>query len=199
MKKGGLPIKSVDLSQYKNLEKIESKNRLGKEIKPLYYKDNRDLFPVLKKKFDARAAKFIALKSIEESIRKTKKVTFIEKFAKNTAIISLLLLSVSTIFFGRQDMTNLVPSYFFNTINGEISRISNINHNNNQLASSIFSGGGWQSISGWIKNTAYEIVKPWLSISPHLAKNNTPQPSLTLREGEEVARTVFVPVQIEII
>ncbi len=186
-------------------------------VKPLYHKDDKPLFPVLEKKFDANAAKYIALSSIEEAIKRPKKKSNFEKLAINATIVSFVLLSAFGFVFGKESMAKLIPNNFGSHVKGELSYVfgpyvnelesnyskfkknaSNLGQNSSQLASSIFSVDGLQSVSGWIKDTAYKIIKPWLSnnggtiIVENNTSSTTSPTSAPTSAGASIAKTVFV-------
>ncbi|MEK7634818.1 MAG: hypothetical protein AAB446_00050, partial [Patescibacteria group bacterium] len=123
-------------------------------IKPFYYKDNRELFPVLKKNIKIEEAKIntpivspfitptFVSKISSESAKKSIRFSTFKRLPKIAVVASLVLISVFTFAFGR----------------GIISKTNN----NSQLASSVFSSNTLQSFSGWVKDTTYKIIKPWL-------------------------------------
>ena len=181
-------------------------------IKINYIRDNEPLFPKVVKKFDYGGAKYIALKSLEESLIRPKKTSFIERFAFSSAVVSFILLFTFGFVFEKENISKLVPSNFGSHLKEEVSflygpyanefqsnylkfkkDIFSINQGGSQLASSLFSAQGWRSTSDWLKNIGYKIVEPWLQKNtPVLVNenNNSSQSSSTIGEG--IARTVFV-------
>src|SRR3989344_8235561 len=144
--------------------------------KSLYYKDDRPLFPVLEKKFDVAAVKYVALNNVKEAVNRLPKRSNLEKFIVKTSLAIIILSTMGTLIFERENMGKpslallgenvkeelsfLYGSYlndFQNSYIGFKNNISDINQNSNQLASSVFSVNGWQSVSRWIKDTAYKI------------------------------------------
>ncbi|MFA6405732.1 MAG: hypothetical protein WCW46_03250, partial [Candidatus Paceibacterota bacterium] len=178
--------------------------------KSLYYKDDGDLFPVLQKKFDIDSKKYVALESINEALSKPQKTHFLDKFAQNTAVFSAIVLLAFGFVFGKETFADLATTHFGDRVKAEIAflynpyvdkiedsynkfknNFSNINQDGSQLASSIFSTNTLESFSGWIKDTGYKIIKPWLiKDAPILVNNKNNNQSVANQVA--VAKTVFV-------
>jgi len=134
-----------------------------------YIADNEPLFPVIIKKFDPNRAKYVALKSVEESLSKSKKTPFFEKFVINAAIVSFVLLSAFVFVFKKESVEKKIfflYNSYLNVFQNEYvkfkNNLPNINQNNSQLASSLLSVDEWQFVSEWVKDAAYKIAQPWL-------------------------------------
>ena len=192
----------------------------------LYIKDDEPLFPNVVKNFDPVSTRHIALGRIKESLNRPKQTPFLEKFAINALVACFILLSTFSFVFGRENMKKLIPSNFTGHLKEEISFIYNpyfsniagsfakfkentstllsINQSSGQLASSIFSAQGLQSISSWIKETAYKIVRPWFlkdggtifvekdNYDSSLPAQVGPTIPFANGKGETIAKTVFV-------
>ncbi|MEK7669545.1 MAG: hypothetical protein AAB350_03095, partial [Patescibacteria group bacterium] len=213
---------NLDLQNLSFLEKNKISSRISstrdvREIKPLYYKDNKELFPILEKKFNADTARFIALNSVDEAVKKIPPKTSLEKFVITASILAVLTLSMSTLVFKSAEIKKVISS------SGEIGRetslvfksgVKGIAENYKKLGNtvakiatgesnfaSVSFATGWNRLTDWAKDTAYKIVRPWFlkdggTIIVENKKDNSSPPSLTTREGEGTnifqSRTVFV-------
>jgi len=142
--------------------------------KPVVKKES---LPVVSKKIEKNISKPVVLKSVEKNVKKPKQKYSFEKVQVNSIVaIATVLLIVGALTFSSFD-----------------NNISSINKNTNQLASSLFSLEGLQSVSSWVKDTAHKIIKPWTSQSgvtvivenkktPSVV-DNSPSISLAPKEG----------------
>src|SRR3989344_7520593 len=114
--------KKKNLSLVKLIEPQRSNNVKSKTYtkfgKVTYLKDDLSLFPNIVKKFDLERAKYVALKSIDESLLHPKKTFFIERFAKNLVIITFVLLISGTFIFERED----IRKFSFNSIRKSVKQ-----------------------------------------------------------------------------
>lgn len=65
----------------------------------------------------------------------------------------------------KSELSFLYGPYLNNFQNRHYELENNVlraSENNNQLATSVFPSNAWQTISGWIKNIGYQIIRPWL-------------------------------------
>ncbi|MCL5794969.1 MAG: hypothetical protein M1338_01250, partial [Patescibacteria group bacterium] len=166
---------------YHNDNNALSSIRDIREIKSLYHKDNLPLFPILEKKFDIKTTKYLALDSVQKALGKPRGKSGFEKFAIGVSLLSILILLSSSLIFGGSEIKKLASfddgigreaSLIFdsglNKIEGGYEKLRNnitqvISEKNNfALALSSFN---WNQLSGWAKDTAYKIIKPWLSDS----------------------------------
>ncbi|MFH0804192.1 MAG: hypothetical protein V1896_01145, partial [Candidatus Zambryskibacteria bacterium] len=188
----GKKKKTVNKTRSKILEPVVFRSGLNTK-KIAYIKDDSPLFPVISRKFDYESTKYIALESVEKSLNKPRRSPFVEKFAINTAVVSFALLFVFVYVFGEEKISKLMPYKFLENAGQEISllygpymndvrasfnkfeqNISSVNQSGGQLASAIFSANTWNSVAGWVKDTAYKIVKPWLKDDVVLTTSSNP-------------------------
>jgi hypothetical protein len=141
-----------------------------KKTKILYYKDNKELFPVLKKRFSADSIKYIAMDSVKKALAKTKRKK--SGFEKFVVWASAVLISVSlfgTLILKNDNSVKLADIHFKESVRQEISFLykpySNNSQNNfagSQLASlAIVLTDKTGSFSRWIGDFTYKIVKPY--------------------------------------
>jgi len=210
------------LAQDERNEQKEAKNdksriaELGSE-KILYFKDNKELFPDIVKKFDIETARYVAIISVEKAIKKPQRKSSFEKFASRATIAAIILSFFGTLVFEQENIAKLASVGFGESVKEELYFLygpylnnfqkSETYLNSGQIAS-VFSAEGWKSVSGWAKDIANKILKPWRSKDggtiivedrnkASSSDDNSSQPSLTTREGVGTnisqAKTIFVP------
>ncbi|NLE07597.1 MAG: hypothetical protein GX627_03240, partial [Parcubacteria group bacterium] len=167
--------KSELLNIFQKKDNVISGIRDNNKVKTLYLKDERELFPILNKKFDIEQSKFIALKTLQESIEKPKIKSKFESFiiSFSTTIVALSLIGLFV--FGNFEKSKII-SGFWSNLKSEVAYIykpsfkkiedRNFEEDNvkqfDQLALAGFSDG-WKSISRWAGNIASKVLRPWFS------------------------------------
>lgn len=213
-------VKKIEL---KNAQIFKSRNLKSRIAEPgsnkiLYIKDNEPLFPNIDKRFDFAATKRTVITSIDESIKRGQKRTFIEKFAYKSAFVLFFLVTTFAFASGTADISKFKPSNFGSRVGQELAFVygsivgkngneginnyenyPNVNRNKSQLASSLFSGGSLQSVSGWVRETAYKIVEPWLSKDkPALAQNeNSAGQIIVINQTAEPSSSLTTPTIVQ--
>ncbi|PIR40325.1 MAG: hypothetical protein COV33_00350, partial [Candidatus Zambryskibacteria bacterium CG10_big_fil_rev_8_21_14_0_10_34_34] len=185
-------------------------------IKPIYHNDEKELFPILKKKLDMEEIKYSAFANIKNVIKGSKQKSGFEKFAINASIASLILLTIGTFVFERDNIGKLSSFNLGENAKKEISflyrpytektkvaftkfktDLFDVNKNGKGLAASVFSGNTWGLVGGWIKDTAYEMVRPWIEeriflVEQNFDKTSPVSGSQTTQTTQLIAKTVFV-------
>ena len=187
------------------------------KVKSIYYNDEKELFPTLERKLDIGEIKYSAFANIKKVIEESKKRSGFEKFAINASIASLVLLTVGTFIFERDNIGKLSS---FNNLGENAKKeisflygpyaektkvaftkfktdLSNTNKNSKNIAASVFSGNTWSLVGGWIKDTAYEMVRPWVEeriflVEQNFDKTSPMSGSQTTEATQLIAKTVFV-------
>ncbi len=163
----------------KNLEKSRIAELGSKSI--LYIKDDRELFPNLNKKIDPKSIEFVALETIERSVKKPRQISVFEKFAVSASLASIAILLIGALFFENSNISLIKPLRITKKTGQELSllyspylktvaagykefekNISHLNSQGNQLASSVLSVESWRYAANWFKDIGYRIIKPWL-------------------------------------
>ena len=197
----GIDKNEVIFSEKKGLKPRISSIRDVRGIKPIYYNDKKELFPIIKREFDIDKIRYYASANIDEVIERSKRKSGFEKFAISAASISVIILLTFSIAFNFSEIKKLASLKERIIVKTSLVFESGISNINNKVAlgennfASIFSANGWNDVTNWTKNVALKIIKPWLRKDESVLVNKENNQEIVINQNNKTpsqARTVVV-------